>query len=130
MNIFAAVGLGLIGMVLAVVLRQAHPPYAVLVSLLTAVVLLFWAIGALRPLVALLERLLTLSAIAPLHGELLLKAVAISLTCHLAVGLCTDAGESALGEKISLCARVALLLLAIPLAEAILALVLSLFGLD
>jgi stage III sporulation protein AD len=129
MEIFAVVGAAMMAMMLAVVLRELKKEYAVLLSVACCALLLLWAISALTPV---LDRLLELARITQLdteYGEILLKALGISICTQLAADACRDAGESAIGSKVELCGRACVVLLSLPMFQEVLSLAGSMFAL-
>lgn len=116
-----AAAFALASMLGAVVLKETKREYAVLLSLVSAVLLMLWGISSLLPIIEAIERLMALTGEQSGCLELLLKALGVSLCAQLAADSCKDAGEGAIAAKISFCGRICLLALSIPLLEELLA---------
>ena len=118
-----AVGVLLCGGLLSAVLRTQRPELAVCLSLLAGVLVMGMLLRQVSPLVAALRRMTALGRVGENHLGVVLRGAGICLVTQLAADTCRDAGDSALAGKAELTGRMLLLLLAVPLYEEILSLV-------
>lgn len=118
-----AVGILLCGALLSAVLRTQRPELAVCLSLLAAALTMGLLLSRLSPLIAALRRMTTLGGIGEDHLSVVLRGAGICLVTQLAADTCRDAGDTALAGKAELTGRILLLLLAVPLYEEILTLI-------
>lgn len=122
------VGVLLCGGLLSAVLRTQRPELAVCLSLLAAALVIGMLLRQLSPLVAALRRMTAIGGIGEGHLGVVLRGAGICLVTQLAADTCRDAGDSALAGKAELTGRVLLLLLAVPLYEEILTLIVGVVG--
>ena len=127
-GLLSMIGLGLTAAVLAVMLRSMRTEYAVLLSLGAGVILLFWMIDSLAPILEQLVTLIESTRLAPEYGGVLIKALGISYITQLASDACKDAGEGAIGAKLELCGRVTIILLSLPMFAELLSIAGTLFS--
>ncbi len=118
-----AVGLLLCGGLLSAVLRTGRPELALCLSLLAGVLVVGMLLRQLSPLVAALRRMTALGGVGENHLGVVLRGAGICLVAQLAADTCRDAGDTALAGKAELTGRILLLLLAVPLYEEILTLI-------
>ena len=118
-----AVGLLLCAALLAAVLRTQRPELAVSLSLLAGVTVVVLLLRQLGPLIAALRRMALLGGVEENGLTVVLKGAGICLVTQLAADTCRDAGDTALAGKAELTGRILLLLLAVPLYEQILTLI-------
>lgn len=118
-----AVGVLLCGGLLSAVLRSQRPELAVCLSLLAGVLVVGVLLRQLSPLMAALRRMTDLGGVEENHLGVVLRGAGVCLVTRLAADTCRDAGDSALAGKAELTGRIVLLLLAVPLYEEILTLV-------
>lgn len=118
-----AVGLLLCGGLLSAVLRTQRPELAVCLSLLAGVLVVGMLLKELTPLIAALRRMTALGGVGENHLGVVLRGAGICLVTRLAADTCRDAGDTALAGKAELTGRILLLLLAVPLYEQILTLI-------
>ena len=128
MEIVSIIGLGLIAAVLAVVLRQYRPEYALLVSVAAGIFILYRVIAEMLPVLDEVRGILEHSAVPAEFIGILLKALAICFLTQIACDICKDAGESATASKIEMAGKVAVLGVSLPLFRQVLAVVYSLLG--
>ena len=103
----------LCALVLLSVLRQYNPGYAVLAALACCMVLLWFVMQALGPVLSFVETLSQFSGFE--HLGTVFKAVAIALMAQSVQDLCMEAGQTALAGRVELAGKVAVLLAAMPL---------------
>lgn len=110
----------LIATVLAIVLRQYRPEYAVFVSLACSILAVVYL---LQGIVQVMEALGGLLENAMLPEDLLqvvVKCLGVCILTELAANTCRDAGEQAIGAKVELAGKVTLVLVSLPLFERLL----------
>ncbi len=120
------VGLLLCGALLAVVLRVQRPELAMCLSLAAGVAVLVVLVGQFTPLIASMRRMLSSASVPSAYFGVVLKAMGVCLLTQLTADTCRDAGETALAAKAELVGRVLMLVLAVPLFEGLLSLVVGL----
>lgn len=118
-----AVGLLLCGGLLSAVLRSQRPELAVCLSLLAGVLVVGMLLRQLSPLISALRRMTALGRVGENYLGVVLRGAGVCLVTQLAADTCRDAGDTALAGKAELTGRVILLLLAVPLYEQILTLI-------
>ena len=118
-----AVGLLLCGALLSAVLRPSRPELATCLSLLAGALTLGVLLGQLSPLMESLRRLTSVGGVEESYLAVVLRGAGICLVTQLAADTCRDAGDTALAGKAELTGRILLLLLAVPLYERILTLI-------
>lgn len=128
MDIISLVAIALVGAVLGIILRQYKPEFGIYISLLVGIVVLSAVIAALIPALDSLNELVGMVELAPVYGQILLKALAICCVTQLAADSCRDAGESAIASKIEMAGKAAILVIALPLFENLVGIVTNLIG--
>ena len=122
-RLVTAVGLLLCGALLSAVLRPSRPELATCLSLLAGALTVGALLGQITPLVISLRRMSSLGGVGEGHLAVVLRGAGICLVTQLAADVCRDAGDTALACKAELTGRILLLLLAVPLYEEILTLI-------
>lgn len=118
-----AVGILLCGALLSAVLRTQRPELAICVSLLAGVAVVGMLLRELSPLLVALEQMVRLGGVGQANLAVVLRGAGVCLLTRLAADTCRDAGDTALAGKAELTGRILLLLLAVPLYEQILTLI-------
>ena len=128
MNITAIAAFAVVAAVLAVMLRQYKPEYSIVLSVAAGVLLLMFAVSAAAPIVKKINEIMDKSATVSQYGGVLIKGLGICLISQLACDACTDAGEISLASKAELAGKIAMVLVALPLFDDILDVVVKLLG--
>ena len=124
-TVFRIAALCIIAALLTLVVKRGSGELAMLLSLAAVTAVLLSLAGALEELVAFLR---TLGQRTGLPEELFLplyKTVGIALVVKAGGNLCRDAGESALAAALEMAGSVCALLVALPLLQAVLDLLLE-----
>ncbi len=120
MNIFAITGAAIAAAALSVVLRQYNKEYGLYISLAASVLIFAVVLGAVPPVLELIQKLSDMIGDNGNYTAVLIKALAVSYITQLASDCCKDSGENAIASKIDFAGKIALLLISVPLFEAIL----------
>ncbi len=125
MDILQIAAIGIAGMILTLTVKQHKPEMAVPVALAAGMLILFPAFSLLAGII---ERVTDIAAgynINTSYITTVLKIIAIAYVCQFSADMCRDAGQSAIASKIEFCARVLILFYALPIAVALLELIVS-----
>lgn len=128
MNILSFVAFALVMCVLVVTVRQLKPEMSLLLVIACGVVLTFFLIGYLSPLLSEIAAIASQGGIDSGFVSVALKSLGICIAVQTASDVCRDAGQTALAEKIELGGRLALLIVALPLFRQLLDLALEIIG--
>lgn len=126
MEILRIVGFALTAAVLLVLLRKERPEIAVIISLGAGVLIFLLIIPQLASAVRLLQDLAVRAGVRMVYLDTLLKIIGIAYLAEFGAQVCRDAGETSIGAKIEVAGKVLILLLAIPIVNAILQIILRL----
>lgn len=128
MNILSFVAFALVMCVLVVTVRQLKPEMSLLLVIACGVVLTFFLIGYLSPLLSEIAAIASQGGIDSGFVSVALKSLGICIAVQTASDVCRDAGQTALAEKIELGGRLALLIVALPLFRQLFDLALEIIG--
>ncbi len=119
MEMIQIAALAMVACVIILLLKQYKPEYAAVAGIAAGLFIfvlilekLIWGIGAIQDLISQ----------AGMHSgymTILLKVLGISLLTQFAANTCKDAGQSALASQVELAGKILILVLALPLFEAV-----------
>lgn len=115
MWIVSIAGLALAAALCAVALKKHTPETAVVLAVLSGALVLLTVLSKLSPLIGTLQRLMSATSLPAACGEILLKTIGICFLCQFTADACRDAGQAGLASKVELAAKLAVILLALPL---------------
>ena len=114
--------IGLIGTVLALVVRQYKPELGMVVSIVSGVAVLGMLFGELTGVIEALSAIASKFSIDSSLFTTALKITVVAYIGEFGVQACKDAGEGAIASKVELGAKVIILAMCIPLVLDILTL--------
>ena len=91
MEIIKIVGIGLISLVIILILRQYKPEYAIYVSIIAGILILFLVMEKLSGIINLLKSISDKTYINKQFLGILLKITGIAIITEFAVSICSDA---------------------------------------
>lgn len=118
--------LALIALVFIVILRQYHPEYALLISVLAGGIIFAVLMSDIIQALFALTKTLEIYGISSGLVSYILKALGICIVTKFSVDLCNDFGQTSLGSKVEMAGKITLLILSLPILQNILEVGLSL----
>ncbi|MCL2342025.1 MAG: stage III sporulation protein AD [Firmicutes bacterium] len=125
MDIVKIIGVGITALVIIVVVRQYKPEFAVYVSLIAGIIILFMIMDKLAGVINLLTGLTSKASINTEFIIILLKITGISILTEFAVSVCRDSGETAIASKIDLGGKIIIIAMSIPIISSLLQLLIN-----
>ena len=124
MDIYAVIGVGIVGAALAVLLAQHRKEYALMVSLAAGAVILLSAARGAYGVTGEMERYIAAAGIDREWLENLFKCLGICIVSQFAADTCRDSGQGAIASKVELAGKVAAAAAALPLFRELIGLAL------
>ncbi len=124
-EIIKIVGIGLIALVIAIVLKQYRPEYAIYVSIVAGILILVFIMSKITGIINLLKSISDKTYINKQFLSILLKITGIAIITEFAVSICTDAGEKAIASKIEIGSKVIIIAMSIPIISSLLELIIE-----
>lgn len=119
-DIIQVVGLGLVAVVLAVVLRHNKPEMAVFLSIAVGIIIFVLMLGKIGSVLDVLKDLSSRANLSMVYLGTILKIVGIAYIADFGAQICRDSGEGAVASKIEFAAKILILVLAVPIVVAVL----------
>lgn len=120
MDILKIIGIGLIAVVIILILKQYKPEFAIYVSLIAGIAILFISLTQLSGVLDLLKNISSKANINSQYLSLLLKITGIAFLTEFAVSVSNDCGETAIARKMDLGGKVIIISISIPIITALL----------
>ena len=123
MEVMRIVGIGLIGAILSILLRNSKPEFSMLIPVVVSFTVLACAMPYLIRITEELSRMASSAGINSSYMRIVIKVIGISYLVCITAELCKDAGENAIAAKIKLGGKLIILAMAIPIINSLLNLV-------
>lgn len=123
MDIFKIVGIGLIGMLISIILKQYKPEIAIYSAIITGIIILIYILDSSSNIFDLIKELSQKAGLSNQYLAIILKITGIAYITELAVNICKDAGETAIASKIEMGSKFIIIAISIPIIGALLQIV-------
>ena len=125
MEIIKIIGIALIALVIIIMLKQYRPEYAIFISILTGILILFFVMDRLTGIINLIESIQDKFSINTQFIALLIKITGIAFLSEFAVSVCKDSGEAAIASKIEIGSKIIIISMSIPIISSLLEIILK-----
>ncbi len=122
MDIFKVIGFTILSLILIIVVRENRKDIAIILSLVSGIFIIMFAVNKLDEIVNLLNSLAEKSGLNKEFFIVILKVTAIAYMIEIAKSMCIDSKESALAEKIEIAGKVIIISISIPVITSLLSL--------
>ena len=126
MNIYHLLAAVAASLLVYLLVRGINERFAVYLSLAGSVLILLFICTGLSSVFGFIRHLAESAGVKNEYFEVVLKGLSICYFGEFIIGLCRDCGQSGWGEKVEIACRCTLLVLAIPLFEDFLKIIIGL----
>lgn len=119
MEVFKIVGVAVLALAIILVLKEQKPEMALMLTIVTGVCLLIFAITKMSGIIDMLNELVSKSGMNKEFLEIILKVTGIAYIVEFGKNICLDAGQSAIASKLEIAGKVIILTLSLPLISAL-----------
>lgn len=123
MIMYRIIGVGIIGAVLSVLIKQHRPEMAMTVPILTSAVILMMCLPYLNTVISAFNDIADRAGIELSHMRTVIKIIGVAYVCQFASDICADAGEKTIAGRIELGGRIIIIMLSLPIIYGLLELV-------
>ena len=120
-----AIGIAFIALIIIIMLKQYRPEYAIFISILTGILILFLVMDRLTGIINLIETIQDKFSINTQFIALLIKITGIAFLSEFAVSVCKDSGEAAIASKIEIGSKIIIISMSIPIISSLLEIILK-----
>ena len=120
-EIIKIIGIGLIGLILIIIIKQYRPEFAIYISLITGALILY----ELTNVINLLKQICDKSGVNSKFLMILIKMTGIAFLAEFAISICKDAGEGAIASKVELGSKAIIISMSIPIIYNLLEVILK-----
>lgn len=120
MEILQVVGIGLVGTVLMVILKQQKPEIPIQLSVVIGIVIFLFMLGKISTVIQVMEDLAQRAGVDRYYLATILKVVGITYIGEFGAQICRDAGENAVAAKVEFATKILIIVLALPIVVALL----------
>lgn len=120
MEIFGYFALVITAAFSSIALKKYAPETSVVIAVSASAVLLVRILSGISPVISEINELVSVSGVSTGYVPVLMKTIGICFVCQFTADACRDAGQNSLASKTELAARIAVIIISLPLFRDIL----------
>lgn len=124
--IFKIIAIALLTVIATVVVKPVRSDFALVIALTGGILVLMLVLGYVGQVFSVITDIVSLSGVSSSLYTLLLKIVGVGYLVEFTAGICSDTGNSSLGDKVLLGGKVIILVMALPIVTNILQIIMEL----
>ena len=124
-NIIKIIAIGFIAIITIIIIKQYRPEFAIYISIIAGIFMLYIAMDKLNGIVSLLQSISEKAGINHVFLEILLKITGIAFLSEFAINICKDTGDSAIASKVELGSKIIIISMSIPIISSLMELILN-----
>ena len=120
MEITTVIGVGILGAILSVTVKNYRPELGIAISVLTGVAIFFMAARSLENVVSGIYSMCEKVGVDIAFFKVVVKVIAIAYITQFASELCRDSGERAIAKKLEMAGKTAVIAAMLPIIKSLL----------
>ena len=124
-DVIKIVGIGLVSLILIIIIKQYRPEFALYISLIAGIIILYLALDKISNIINLLKQICDKSGVNTQFLSLLIKMTGIAYLAEFAISICKDSGEGAIASKVELGSKAIIISMSIPIIYNLLEVILK-----
>lgn len=124
--IFKIVAIGLITCVTTIIVKPIRNDFAILISVVGGLIILFLIINYLTGIFNTLQNIIGTTNLNSSLYKILLKIIGIGYLIEFTAGICIDTGNNSLADKVLLGGKIIIMVMALPIITSILEIIMEL----
>ena len=123
MDVMRIIGVAFVTTVTSIILRVTKPELSFAVTVTGIIIILLYAVDAMQGVFTVLTQIGTKTGVDNALLKLLLKIVGVGYLTEFGASIIADFGAVSVADKVSVCGKITIVLLALPIFESLLSLV-------
>lgn len=120
MDIVRIAALGIVGALIAVLLKKERAEYAMFVAMTVCICIFFYLLTKAEAALSFVGELTEMIPVDGRYIALIIKMVGITYVAEFATDICKDAGYGAIGNQIEIFAKLSILVVSMPVIRVFL----------
>lgn len=120
------ISMAIITCVACLVVKPVRPDFAVLLSIVGGIIIVFYMLSYLSSIFQVFNSIFTTSGVSSSLYAIVFKIIGIGYLTEFTASICSDTGNTSLGDKVLLGGKIVILAMALPIVTSILDIVMQL----
>lgn len=119
MEVIKIVGVSIFAVIMIIILKNYRPEMALVLSIITGIGIMLYAISKLSSVINVLNDLVSKSGVNTDFLLIIIKVIGIAYIVEFGKNVCIDAGQSSIATKLEMAGKVVIVVLTIPLISSL-----------
>ena len=124
--ILKIIAIAIITSIASLIVKSVRNDFAIMIAITGGIVILVMVLSYLTGIFDTMKEIVNMSGISSSLYTLILKIVGIGYLIEFTAGLCSDTGNSGLGDKVLLGGKIIILIMALPIVTNIMQIIMEL----
>lgn len=125
-SLYKIIGIALITCIATLIVKPVRPDFAVFISIVGGVIILFMLAGYLTDIFDVFNQIFNYTNVNSSLYKIIFKIIGVGYLVEFTASLCSDTGNNSLGDKVLLGGKIIILVMALPIVTSILEIVMEL----
>ena len=125
-SLYKIIGIALITCVATLVVKPVRPDFAVFISVVGGIIIIFMLAGYLTDIFDVFNKIFNVTNVNSSLYKIIFKIIGVGYLVEFTASLCSDTGNNSLGDKVLLGGKIVILVMALPIVTSILEIVMEL----
>ena len=125
-TLYKIIGIALVTCVSFIIIKPIRNDFAIIISVVGGVIITFYIFSYLNGVFDIFNNVFKISGVNSSIYTIILKIIGIGYLTEFTANICSDTGNSSLGDKVLLGGKIIILVLALPIVTGILDIVMEL----
>lgn len=125
-SLYKIIGIALITCIATLIVKPVRPDFAVFISIVGGVIILFMLAGYLTDIFDVFNQIFNFTNVNSSLYKIIFKIIGVGYLVEFTASLCSDTGNNSLGDKVLLGGKIIILVMALPIVTSILEIVMEL----
>lgn len=119
MIILKIVGFGILATLMVVILKENSKEAAIILIIASSIILLLSTVNYLKPIVSMIENIVSNSSIESSYILVILKITGIAYLIEFGKDICIDAGQNSIANKMEIAGKIIIVSLSVPVITSV-----------
>ncbi len=125
-SLYKILGIAIITCIACLVVKPIRTDFAIFISIVGGLIIIFYMISYLSSIFGIFNNIFTVSGVNGSIYSVIFKIIGIAYLTEFTASICSDTGNSSLGDKVLLGGKLVILVMSLPIVTSILDIVMEL----
>ncbi len=124
--IFKIIVIGLITCIATLIVKPVRSDFSIIIAIAGGIIIIFLIVNYLTGVFEIIKSIINVTGVNSEIYKFLIKIIAIGYLIEFSAGICSDTGNSSLGDKVLLGGKIIIMVMSLPIITNILQIIMEL----